>query len=181
MCFFFVLIKLCFFQFVRVLKTTHTLSLKSLAFIHSLDKPKCEEHKRPLEYFCKDDDILLCPDCYIGKTHKHHDVVKVEDILPYQLEQLRESCYEVAERTHLKISVALDEVNNEAEAIKEKGEKKKSEIQKYFRQIRKQLQQREQELLTNTDQIVMSKVASVNEQKEELEKTKTQLREQVRW
>ena len=106
-------------------------------------------------------------------------MVKVVDVLPEQLEILRDKCYEASDRTLLKISVALDEVTNAAEAIKEKGEAKKSEIQKYFRDIRRLLQKREQVLLESTDEIVMAKVAVLSGQRERLEQAKSDLKEQV--
>lgn len=39
----------------------------------------CERHKKPLKFFCKDDEATLCATCTTMKRHKTHHVLLVED------------------------------------------------------------------------------------------------------
>lgn len=142
--------------------------------------PNCELHDKPLEYFCKTDDKLLCGDCLVEETHRGHDFAKANKVLEEELETLKENSYELAERMLLKMTVAVDDVRNMTEAVKEKGERTKHQIQQHFQEVKKVLRQREQALLETTEQIVMTKVAALNKQKEKLENSKSELETHVR-
>ncbi|XP_005101957.1 RING finger protein 17 [Aplysia californica] len=39
----------------------------------------CEEHKRPIEYFCTEDNVPICSRCYITGDHKQHPIVSFEE------------------------------------------------------------------------------------------------------
>lgn len=142
--------------------------------------PNCELHDKPLEYFCKTEDKLLCGDCLVEETHRGHDCAKANKVLEEELEQLRENCFELAERMLLKMTVAVDDVRNMTEAVKEKGERTKHQIQQHFQEVKKVLRQREQALLETTEQIVMTKEAALNKQREKLENSKSELETHVR-
>ena len=142
--------------------------------------PNCELHDKPLEYFCKTDDKLLCGDCLVEETHKGHDFAKANKVLEEELEQLRENSFELAERMLLKMTVAVDDVRNMTEAVKEKGERTKHQIQQHFQEVKRVLRQREQALLETTEQIVMMKAAALNKQREKLENSKSELETHVR-
>ena len=126
--------------------------------------PNCELHDKPLEYFCKTDDKLLCGDCLVEETHRGHDFAKANKVLEEELETLKENSYELAERMLLKMTVAVDDVRNMTEAVKEKGERTKHQIQQHFQEVK----------------IVMTKVAALNKQKEKLENSKSELETHVR-
>lgn len=152
----------------------HTLSLFSTV------APLCELHDKQLEYFCKTDDKLLCGDCLVEENHRGHETARAVKVLEEEFEVLRENSFEVAERMLLKMTVAVDDVRNMNEAIKEKGEKTKHQIQQHFQEVKKVLRQREQALLETTEQIVLTKAAALNKQKEKLEHSKMELENQVR-
>ena len=100
-------------------------------------------------------------------------------MLEEEFEVLRENCFEVAERMLLKMTVAVDDVRNMTEAVKEKGERTKHQIQQHFQEVKKVLRQREQALLETTEQIVMTKTAALNKQREKLEHSKSELETHV--
>ena len=142
--------------------------------------PICELHDKQLEYYCKTDDKLLCADCLIEEAHRGHETAKAKQVLEEEIELLKENCFEVAERMLLKMTVAVDDVRNMSEAVKEKGEKTKHQIQQHFQEVKKVLRQREQALLETTEQIVMTKAAALNKQREKLEISKIELETHVR-
>ena len=148
-------------------------------FVHAVT-PLCDLHDKRLEYFCRTDEKLLCGDCLVEDTHRGHDTARAKQVLQEELELLRENSFEVAERMLLKMTVAVDDVRNMAEAVKEKGENTKHQIQKHFQEVKKVLRQREQALLETTDRIVMTKAAALNKQKDKLEQSKSELETHVR-
>ena len=142
--------------------------------------PICELHDKHLEYYCKTDDKLLCGDCLVEEAHRGHETAKAKQVLEEEIELLKENSFEVAERMLLKMTVAVDDVRNMSEAVKEKGETTKHQIQQHFQEVKKVLRQREQALLETTEQIVMTKAAALNKQREKLEISKTELETHVR-
>ena len=114
------------------------------------------------------------------ETHRGHETARAKTVMDEEMELLRENSFEVAERMLLKMMVAVDDVRNMSEAIKDKGEKTKLQIQQHFQEVKKVLRQREQALLETTEQIVLTKGAALNKQRDKLEHSKTELEAQVR-
>lgn len=134
-----------------------------------------------MEYFCRTDEKLLCGDCLVEEVHRGHDTARAKQVLGEELELLRENSFEVAERMLLKMTVAVDDVRNMTEAVKEKGENTKHQIQKHFQEVKKVLCRREQALLEITDKIVLTKEDALSKQKDKLERSKAELEIQVRF
>ncbi|XP_015263465.1 PREDICTED: zinc finger protein RFP-like [Gekko japonicus] len=42
-------------------------------------KQLCETHQEPLKYFCKNDQVRICPVCDKSEGHEGHDTIPVED------------------------------------------------------------------------------------------------------
>lgn len=132
-----------------------------------------------MEHFCKTDDQLLCGVCITMECHRGHVLVLAKEVLNTELEQIRQTSFESAERMLLKVRESVDSVANMADALREKGEKTKSQIQEHFKEIRDALEAREQSLLNTTEEIIMRKVAKLDLQKEVLTKSRDDLNVQV--
>ncbi len=111
--------------------------------------------------------------------HRPHEIVIARHILEKELDHLRQNSFESAERMLLKLREAVDNVSNMADSLKEKGEKTKSMVQEYFKEIRDALETREQSLLNTTEEIITRKVMKLENQKEVLSKSKEDLQLQV--
>ena len=45
----------------------------------------CKIHEnRPIEYYCEDDDMIICSRCVIVGSHKGHNISSIEDKVRYQ-------------------------------------------------------------------------------------------------
>ena len=51
----------------------------------------CTVHEnRPIEYYCEDDEMIICSRCVIQGNHKDHNISSIEDKV--RIEHLHESC-----------------------------------------------------------------------------------------
>ncbi|XP_073457848.1 E3 ubiquitin/ISG15 ligase TRIM25-like [Aquarana catesbeiana] len=54
-----------------------------------LEKRKCSQHKKILEYYCCEDSVCICVSCRLDGTHKGHQVELIEDAFEKKREKFR--------------------------------------------------------------------------------------------
>ncbi|OXB74413.1 UNVERIFIED_CONTAM: hypothetical protein H355_002478, partial [Colinus virginianus] len=87
----------------------------------------CEKHQEPLKLFCEVDEQAICVVCRESRSHKHHSVVPLEEVV---------QDYKYKLQSHLeplkkKLDAVLKQKSNEQEKIAELREKMKLEIKEF--------------------------------------------------
>lgn len=87
----------------------------------------CEKHQEPLKLFCEVDEQAICVVCRESRSHKHHSVVPLEEVV---------QDYKYKLQSHLeplkkKLDAVLKQKSNEQEKITELREKMKLEIKEF--------------------------------------------------
>ena len=129
--------------------------------------------------FCCAYEELLCGSCLVKVVHRGHEVCEAKDIIREELELLRATSLESAEKARLNATVGVTEVTDMAHALKKRGEEMNRRIQEQFQQIHELLRQREQVLIGTTDTIITKKVTRLKEQNQLLKKSKPELEQHV--
>ena len=121
------------------------------------DVCKQENHFNKLEYFCKDHNLLCCSSCIVkvkkkGRgQHAECNVCILEDIKSEKKDILQNNTKELEnisdslQSSIKKLKETLDEINKDKEELKIK-------IQKIFTELRTNLNNREDELLSKVDE-----------------------------
>ena len=117
-----------------------------------------EGHLEVLEFFCKNHNKLCCSSCICkiknkkyGK-HKDCDICLINDIKEEKKNKLNENI-KILEEISVNIKQSLDSIKLIYEKMNEKKEDLKFNVQKVFTKIRSEINNREDELLSEIDQI----------------------------
>ena len=117
---------------------------------------KKDEHNMKLQYFCEDHNVLCCAAC-ISKiktngngTHSNCNVYPIEKIKDKKKSKLPENT-KYLEDISKKIENSINEIKKIFEDLDKKKEKIKGDIQNIFTKIRKTVNEREDEILSQVD------------------------------
>ncbi|XP_064488193.1 RING finger protein 17-like isoform X2 [Ornithodoros turicata] len=83
--------KICFEQVHRIGKTMRRHKPQPLPR-NSVPSPQdmlCEEHQRTLEFYCQEDNVLICSFCVVMGGHRPHTVVAVADQNKAAMEEIK--------------------------------------------------------------------------------------------
>ncbi|XP_047677398.1 E3 ubiquitin-protein ligase TRIM39-like isoform X2 [Tachysurus fulvidraco] len=105
---------------------------KLINAVKNLEMYMCQKHERPLELFCRDDQMYLCQFCTEGE-HRDHKVILLEEI---QLQQM------IQERLK-----KIQEINRSVELSKRNMEKEKSDSVEVFTALIRSIERSQAELL----------------------------------
>ena len=118
---------------------------------------KEENHFDKLDYFCKSHNILCCSSCIVkvkkkGKgQHADCNVCIIEDIKNEKKESLQNNLKEL-EKISDTLQTSIKELKETFEKMNKDKEELKTKIQKIFTDIRNNLNNREDELLSKVDE-----------------------------
>ena len=122
----------------------------------------CGVHEQPMTIYCSDCKSLICRDCTI-KLHRDHDhefvkvaAPQIKQKLLQQLDPLRESCSNMLR--------AVDGVHTTISDAEDQGKSVTKQIKSSFAKLRKIIDYREEELLTETAAKVEQKCKHLSEQ-----------------
>ena len=132
----------------------------------SLGNVLCVEHRQAPDFFCRQCELLVCPQCIVT-THRGHSLSMPLDVLREEHQTLQTHYYTL-EEVVMKMNVGITDVDDMIAKLKDKGEKVTLEIHKHFDELRSVLNDREQLLVTTTDEIVQKKVATLKGQADKL-------------
>ncbi|NXK00348.1 TRI41 ligase, partial [Corythaixoides concolor] len=84
----------------------------------------CQKHQEPLKLFCEVDEEAICVVCRESRSHKHHSVVPLEEVVQDYKNKLQNHL----ELLKKKLDAVLKQKSNEEEKITELRDKMKLEI-----------------------------------------------------
>ena len=119
---------------------------------------KEEKHFQKLDYFCKNHNLLCCAACLnkiksLGNgQHTDCDVCEIKEIKNEKRDKLKENIKYLEDFSN-SIQNSINELKKLLEQINEKKEEIKFKIQSIFTKIRNNLNNREDELLSEVDKI----------------------------
>ncbi|NWH64127.1 TRI41 ligase, partial [Geococcyx californianus] len=87
----------------------------------------CEKHQEPLKLFCEVDEEAICVVCRESRSHKHHSVVPLEEVVQDYKNKLQSHL----EPLKKKLDLVLKQKSNEEEKITELRDKMKLEIKEF--------------------------------------------------
>ncbi|XP_060771222.1 E3 ubiquitin-protein ligase TRIM39-like [Neoarius graeffei] len=133
---------------------THLMPHKSTAKLnkHKLIEPVenledyiCQKHERPLELFCRDDQMCVCQFCILG-DHKNHTNVRMEE------ESQEKKSHLVETQKHVQKMIQnrqhkIEELKQSAELNKKHTDKEKTESVKMFSALMRCIERSQVDLL----------------------------------
>ncbi|XP_056336288.1 E3 ubiquitin-protein ligase TRIM39 [Danio aesculapii] len=135
--------------------------------VRNLEDYICQKHDRPLELFCREDDMCVCPFCIEG-DHKDHITVPIEDVIKERKIDVQQKIQEKTEK--------IEEIKKSAEDRKIHSEKEKAAHVELFTDLSRSIERCQTELLEMMEE--QQKAAEKQEEEliEELEKEITELK-----
>ncbi|XP_068103401.1 E3 ubiquitin/ISG15 ligase TRIM25-like [Hyperolius riggenbachi] len=108
----------------------------------SFEIKKCAIHKKPLEFYCTEDDTCLCTYCFWVGEHKGHDVISLEDAANKKKETLRNQVDKLTPRIQ-KIDQKVHSLQDHSRKLKGKSDLEKQKATDLYKEIRRHLQVQE--------------------------------------
>ena len=141
-------------------------------------KPKskfalCQEHELELNFYCETCDQLVCQYC-IMKDHLKHDHDTVKKMATKHRKEL-DKIMEPVEKMIEGLSVACKKVSNERNNIGAQADDIDKEIDMYYEELHRRLQQQRDELKKELHEASRQKKKEVTLQLEQMEHTQAQL------
>ena len=141
-------------------------------------KPKskfalCQEHELELNFYCETCDQLVCQYC-IMKDHLKHDHDTVKRMATMHRKQL-DKIMEPVEKMFEGLSIAHKKVSNTRDKIGAQADDVDKEIDRYYEELHRQLQQQRDQLKKELHEACRHKKKEFTLQLEEVEHTKAQL------
>ncbi|KAF5890725.1 E3 ubiquitin-protein ligase TRIM39-like isoform X1, partial [Clarias magur] len=134
--------------------TTHLIPHKTTAKLlkHKLMEPVenledyiCQKHERPLELFCRDDQMCVCQFCTEG-DHRTHSTVTVEDELREKKIKLEKTQAEVQQMIQERWK-KIEEIKHSVEVNNKNMEKEKADVLGIFSALLRCIERNQAELL----------------------------------
>ncbi|KAK3563375.1 hypothetical protein QTP86_023327 [Hemibagrus guttatus] len=118
---------------------------KLIKAVKNLEKYTCQKHERPLELFCRDDQMYLCQFCTEGQ-HKDHKVIPLEEESGQRKSQLGKTQSELQQMIQERLK-KIQEINHSVELSKRNTEKEKSDSVEVFTSLIRSIESSQAELL----------------------------------
>ena len=141
-------------------------------------KPKakyamCQKHELELNFYCETCDQLVCQYC-IMKDHLKHDHDTVKEMAAKHRKEL-DKIMEPVEKMIEGFSIACKKVNNTRDKIGAQADDIDEEIDRYYEELHRRLQQQRDELKKELHEVSRQKKKEVTLQLEQMEDTQAQL------
>ncbi|XP_017578446.1 E3 ubiquitin-protein ligase TRIM39-like [Pygocentrus nattereri] len=119
---------------LKLHKTTPKLQKHKLMDpVENLEDYICQKHERPLELFCRDDQMCVCQFC-TETDHKTHSTVPVEEESGQKKTQLVKTQVEVQQMIQDRLK-KIEEINHSVKLNKRNTEKEKADSMEVFRAL----------------------------------------------
>ncbi|XP_053488768.1 E3 ubiquitin-protein ligase TRIM39-like [Ictalurus furcatus] len=113
--------------------------------VGNLEKYICQEHKKPLEMFCRDDQKCVCRVCTVT-DHKNHNVIPLEEESGERKTRLGGKRTELQQMIQERLK-KIQEINHSVELSKRNTEKEKSDSIEVFTALIRSIERSQAELL----------------------------------
>ncbi|KAL6491330.1 hypothetical protein MHYP_G00016750 [Metynnis hypsauchen] len=131
---------------LKLHKTTPKLQKHKLIDpVENLEDYICQKHERPLELFCRDDQMCVCQFCMEG-DHKTHSTVPIEEESGQKKSQLVKTQAEVQQMIQVRLK-KIEEINHSVKLNKRNTEKEKADSLEVFRALLHCIERSQVELL----------------------------------
>ncbi|XP_053538856.1 E3 ubiquitin-protein ligase TRIM39 isoform X2 [Ictalurus punctatus] len=118
---------------------------KVINAVGNLEKYICQEHERPLELFCRDDQKCVCRFCAVT-DHKNHKVNPIEEESGQRKSQLGKTQTELQQMIQERLK-KIQEINHSVELSKRNTEKETSDSIEVFTALIRSIERSQAELL----------------------------------
>ncbi|XP_061858904.1 E3 ubiquitin/ISG15 ligase TRIM25 isoform X2 [Colius striatus] len=108
----------------------------------------CQEHSRPLECYCQNEEQFICMLCSIAGCHKGHDIITLKEAHEKQLALLSDKVTWLQERSRALAGILEDLLENE-DQIKTNTRTVTSQLKKLFEEIKTEMIQKEKKILSD--------------------------------
>ncbi|XP_062849523.1 E3 ubiquitin-protein ligase TRIM39-like isoform X5 [Trichomycterus rosablanca] len=126
-------------------KVSSFKSHKLIDPVENLEDYICQKHERPLEMFCRDDQMCLCQVCSVD-DHRYHNTVPIEEESAEKKTQLGATKAEVEQMIQDRLK-KIKEIKHSVELNKKNTEKKKADSMEIFRALIRSIERNQAEML----------------------------------
>ncbi|KAI4890825.1 hypothetical protein NFI96_009097, partial [Prochilodus magdalenae] len=130
--------------------------------VENLEDYICQKHDRPLELFCRDDQMCVCQFCTEG-DHRSHSTVPIEEEIGEKKTQLGKTQAEVQQMIQGRLK-KIEEIRLSVELSKKNTEQEKADSMEVFRALVRCIERSQVELL----ELMEEKQEAAERQAEEL-------------
>ena len=136
---------------------------------------RCSKHtEKQLDLFCETCEEMICRDCIV-RVHRDHQYDLVRDAFPNHKDVIVASLQPV-EQQLASVNKALEGLDTRCGQITDQRQTIETDIKKNIRQIHEALEARQEELITQVDQMTRQKMKSLAAQRDQLELVATRLK-----
>lgn len=119
---------------------------------------QCSRHpERPLEYYCEPCKLLICGQCMISEHRPHGDINYAINVLPLHIKHLRKHL-PVASSVMAQGLSAMEALKSIETELKQNDEERVTEVEQYFAEMHRILEERERDILDSFQSEVKHKV-----------------------
>ena len=136
---------------------------------------QCSKHPdKQLDLFCETCEEMICRDCIV-RVHRDHHYDLVRDAFPKHKDVVVASLQPV-EQQLASVNKALEGLDTRCGQITNQRQTIETDIKRNIRQIHEALEARQEELITQLDQMTQQKMKSLAAQRDQLELVATRLK-----
>ena len=136
---------------------------------------QCSKHpEKQLDIYCETCEELICRDCIV-QVHRDHEYDVVGDAFPKHKEVIVASLQPV-EQQLATITAALESLDAQCGQINEQRQAVETEIRGSIQRLHRTLEVREEDLISQLEQLSQEKLKSLTGQREQLELVATRLK-----
>ncbi|XP_036452736.1 E3 ubiquitin-protein ligase TRIM39-like [Colossoma macropomum] len=142
--------------------------------VENLEDYICQKHERPLELFCRDDQMYVCQFC-TETDHKTHSTVPIEEESGEKKTQLVKTQVEVQQMIQDRLK-KIEEIKHSVNLNKKSTEKEKADSEEVFRALLRCIERSQAELLEVMEEKQKAAERQAEEFIKELEQEITELK-----
>ena len=136
---------------------------------------RCSKHtEKQLKLFCETCEEMICRDCIV-RVHRDHQYDLVRDAFPKHKDVIVASLQPV-EQQLASVNKALEGLDTRCGQITDQRQTIETDIKRNIHQIHEALEARQEELITQLDQMTRQKMKSLAAQRDQLELVATRLK-----
>ncbi|XP_053353680.1 E3 ubiquitin-protein ligase TRIM39-like [Clarias gariepinus] len=125
--------------------TAKLMKHKLMQAVENLEDYICQKHERPLELFCRDDQMYVCQFCTEG-DHRTHNTVPIEEESAEKKTELKKTQAEVQQMIQERLTKIKD-IEHSTGLNKKNREKEKADVVEIFSALMRCIRRRQAELL----------------------------------
>ena len=129
---------------------------------------QCSRHpERPLEYYCEPCKLLICGQCMISEHRPHGDINYAINVLPLHIKHLRKHL-PVAKSVMAQGQSAMEALKSIEAELKQNDEERVTEVEQYFAEMHRILEEREKNILDSFQSEVKHKIKLLSRRRQAL-------------